>query len=155
MNSFDDLEFAFNDLPQKFTVTLDNTVYNMRIYYNRYSDSFYVDLFDENDVELVRGEKLVYGMPLWGDINDQRLPVKLIVPIDPDGVEDTISALNFPKKVKLSFVGEEATDDIALNDESQSLIDDDELADDADTEDDIDVDVNPYGNDPYIGSGEE
>lgn len=150
MNPFDDLEFDFADLPQKFSITLSNRTYIVRIYYNRYNDSFYVDLWDENEVPLVMGEKLVYGMPLWGDINDQRLPVELIAPIDPEGIESDVTALNFPKQVKLSFIGEEDTDDIALNNEVQDLIDDDELEADTDEQDGM-SENNPYGNDPYVG----
>lgn len=146
----DYLDFKFDDLPQKFEHTFDDVTYTLRLYYNRWDDSFYLDVWDENDVELVYGEKLVYGEIIWGDINDQRLPLAQMVPLDEDGIESTVSALNFPNKVRLYFVDSEYTDDVVTDSDDVSLLDEDTI-DDTDDDDPTDAEDNPYGNDPTVG----
>lgn len=146
----DYLDFDFNKLPEKFEHTFDDVSYTMRLYYNSWSDAFYIDIWDENDVEIVYGERLVYGESLWESINDQRLPLVQLVPLDEDDIESTVSALNFPTQVRLYFIESEVTDDVVTDSDDVSLLDEDTIDDDSD-DDSTDADINPYGNDPTVG----
>lgn len=149
---YDYLDFDFADLPETFEHTFNDVKYNFRLYYNTWADAFYLDIWDENDVIIVWGEKLVYGMPVWGTINDQRLPIVEMVPIDEDQAASTVDALTFPTTVRLSFTGVEYNNDVDIDANDLSLLDADELEDDTD-DDPTNADIKPYGNDPTVGGG--
>lgn len=146
---YDYLDFDVGDFPQTFEHTFNGVSFMFRIYYNRANDSFYIDTWDENNVMIVAGEKLVYGEPLWSAINDQRLPLVEIIPLDPNGQESVVSASNFPIYIKLCFAGEEENDDV-VDDDDLSMTDDTDTSDEDDTTAD-DADINVYGNDPTVG----
>lgn len=143
----DYIDIRFEDLPMRFEYTFDGVNYNLRMYYNEMNDSFYVDLYDENNVMIVAGEKLVYGEALWSRINDPRLPMVQLVPIDEDANENTVSQLNFPDIVRLSIIDTDYPDDDIPPVDSE----DDDTDDDSVEESPSDVAMNDYGNDPYEG----
>ncbi|GAK47703.1 hypothetical protein LOSG293_110190 [Secundilactobacillus oryzae JCM 18671] len=147
---YDYLDFNIDDFPQEFEHDFNGVSFTLKIYYNRVGDSFHIDIKDEYGVDIVLGEKLVYGQALWMSVNDQRLPVVVLTPIDEDGEETEVSALNFPVRVKLAFLGEEQNDDIVVDNDDLALTDEsDEETDDAD--DSTDADMNLYGNDSTVG----
>lgn len=121
MHKYDYIDFTFGELPERFQHVFNGVLYNMRLYYNKYDDSFHIDIADENDVPIVMGEKLVYGMPLWGSINDQRLPMVELAPNDEYKNHRKVSALNFPSQVKLEFIGEIIDPDPETNADHSTL----------------------------------
>lgn len=146
---YDYLDFNFNDLPEVFDYTIDGNQYRFRLYYNDLDDSFHIDIWDQYDNPLVMGEKLVYGEPLWGSINDPRLPLVDLLPLDDDRQQSTVTALNFPSVVKLEF----CTDD-PFNQNNNSDQDSDDTDDYDQTNDNTrpsQITGNDYGNDPTVG----
>lgn len=150
---YDYFDFDFSSLPELFEHEFAGENFELRLYYNAVSDAFYIDIKDDSGVKIIDGEKLVYYEPLWAMINDQRLPVIVLSPLDPDGEESTVTALNFPTKVRLSFSGI-AEDSDEINDLSElNLDDDDTVFDNNDEDEQSDDDLNLYGNDPTIDRG--
>ncbi|MGC6588021.1 phage baseplate plug family protein [Paenibacillus sp. Dod16] len=67
--------------PYRFDISLAEENFTFEVHYNAEYDFFTVDLERDGDV-LAVGEKLVYGMPLFYDIMDNRFPKLPIVPFD-------------------------------------------------------------------------
>lgn len=145
----DYIDFNFSDLPMMFDYTFDEIDYSLKIYYNEVNDSFYVDLYDENMVLIVAGEKLVYGMELWSAINDPRLPQTQLIPFDEDQQETEVSKLNLPDIVRLYIVDTDVPDD-----DNMVVMDSGDLDDEDNAEPSSDVDLNDYGNDDIVGGDE-
>lgn len=145
----DYIDFDFNDLPLIFDYTFDEVDYSLKIYYNNINDSFYIDIYDENMILIVAGEKLIYGMELWSAINDPRLPQTQLIPFDEDNQENEVSKLNFPDIVKLYIVDTDVPEDY-----DSPIINSDEIDDTDESKNSSDVDLNDYGNDLTIGGDE-
>jgi len=68
-------------IPYRFDVSLSDRMYTMEVHYNAEHDYFSLNLERDGEV-LVVGEKLVYGVPLFDDVTDERFPRVKIVPYD-------------------------------------------------------------------------
>lgn len=147
MAANDYLDFNFDDLPNAFSHDIDGNTYNFMLYYNDTNDSFYIDIYDNSkpQVPLIMGEKLVYGMPLFGGINDPRLPAIQIVPIDDDGNESIVNRSNFPDIIKLEFIDTDLDNDDTDDDDDNVDINTPNYADT------LSDDTNLYGNDQVRG----
>lgn len=88
-------------IPYRFSIRLGAELFVLSIRHNDTYDFFTVDLYDSDGEILVLGEKLVCGAPLFNDLVDSRLPAPTIVPIDPAGIEDTITFENLNETVFL------------------------------------------------------
>ena len=55
---------------------------------------------------LVKGEPVIYGMPLFANVRNMDFPIVKIVPKDPSGEEKDVSYSNFGETVLL-IVGED------------------------------------------------
>ena len=72
-------------LPYNVNITLGQIVFRMEFNYNSTLDRFVVNLYKENEL-VCGGEKLVYGMPLFGDSYEvEKYPIFRIVPFDESG----------------------------------------------------------------------
>ena len=65
--------------PYYFQIRLPYQLYELEIRYNETHDFFTVDL-RRNEATVVNGEKMVYGVPLFTDITDERIPPLTITP---------------------------------------------------------------------------
>lgn len=96
------IEIDKNNLPEQFDIELGTELFTMEVNYNETGDFFTVDLYQyDNPEPLVLGEKLMYGQPLFRDIEDQRFPAPTIVPLDLSGKETRVSRENFGRTVFL------------------------------------------------------
>jgi hypothetical protein len=82
----------FHDVPaHRYTVTLDGVQYEVRLVYRARTASWYLDLRDEQGVELVLGRRLSPGSSPVGGVITNGPPGKLVAfgadPYDRDEVE--------------------------------------------------------------------
>lgn len=59
-------EIPLSPEPQKFSITLAGVDYQMRFYWNRYSECWCFDLLDAGAVPLLEGAPVVTGIDLLG-----------------------------------------------------------------------------------------
>lgn len=157
MSLRDRIDINKNILPNSFDYTIGSEDVTIEVYYQEMYDSFYINLYDSTGAPLITGEKLVYGMPLW-NINDARLPMQTIIPMDESGKENTITWDNFNSTVFLYVddLDPELTDPnyVPNVDDSGDLTDDD-LGNNSD-DDASDDSSNVYGDaDDYGITGDE
>ena len=100
MSLRDRIDINKNTLPNSFDYTIGSEDVTIEVYYQEMYDSFYLNLYNSTGAPLITGEKLIYGMPLW-NINDARLPMQTIIPMDESGKENTITWDNFNNTVFL------------------------------------------------------
>lgn len=74
-----DIEKAL--IPYRFDISLADELFTFEVHYNPEYDFFTIAL-EKNGETLAVGEKVVYGMPLFYDIQDNRFPKVPIVPYD-------------------------------------------------------------------------
>ncbi|WP_105965000.1 phage baseplate plug family protein [Apilactobacillus micheneri] len=111
-----------NDHPIQFDIELSNKTYSMVFKYNSYADCYYCSLYDAYDVPLVMSEKLVYGMALFENITDPRLPLERLIPLDESNTQSEVNKETFGKTVFLVF-----DDDFDVNNDNADDIGDDNL----------------------------
>jgi len=100
----DYIEIDKNLIPYRFDVSLASAVFTFEIHYNSEYDFFTADL-ERDGVLLASGVRLVYGVPLFGDVHDATLfPAVDIVPYDESGVSDDVIWATLGETVFL-FVG--------------------------------------------------
>jgi len=71
-------------IPYQTTIRLAGVSYDLTFHYNLQADRFTVDL-SRGGEDLVVGEPLVYGSPLFSAIYDERFPGVALIPLDPSG----------------------------------------------------------------------
>ncbi|WP_322925435.1 phage baseplate plug family protein [Paenibacillus campi] len=75
------IEIEKENIPYRFDITLADELFTFEVHYNAEYDYFTVALEIDDEV-LTSGEKIVYGIPLFYDIQDNRFPKVPIVPYD-------------------------------------------------------------------------
>lgn len=93
-------------IPFKFDIQLDGTTFTLALDYNAEGDFFTTDLLRDKTL-LKAGEKLVYGKPLFLDIQYRGLPSTAIIPYDPSGRSSRITYDNLSVEVLLFLIGGE------------------------------------------------
>jgi hypothetical protein len=77
-------------IPYRFEISLSDAIFTFEVHYNSEYDFFTMDL--ERDGEtLVTGNKLVYGVPLFTNCVDDRLPQEEIIPYDESGIHQEVT----------------------------------------------------------------
>lgn len=98
------LEIDRDSIPYSIYVDLRGTIIQFEFHYNTISDSFTVNLSDQDGGIIVEGKRIVYGADLLSSIVDDRLPPTLaIVPMDDAGMHQDITWNNI-SDIKLFFV---------------------------------------------------
>jgi len=92
-----------NQVPYRFEILLGAEPFEIEVRYNADFDFFTLDLYKDGEA-LVYGEKLVYGVPLFVDVFDQRFPVLQLVPRDDAGLEERVGYANLGETVFLRVV---------------------------------------------------
>lgn len=101
------LEINKEIIPYTFKIVLASELYEMRIDYNNTIDLFTVSL-SKDGVELCVGEPIVYGVPLFNDVNTRKgFPQISITPIDESGENNTVTYDNLSSTVLLRVTGGE------------------------------------------------
>ncbi|QCT02729.1 hypothetical protein E6C60_2014 [Paenibacillus algicola] len=75
------IDIEKDQIPHRFDVDLAGEMFTFEVHYNADYDFFTVDL-EKDGVVLTTGEKLVYGLPLFLDVMDNRFPKVPIIPYD-------------------------------------------------------------------------
>jgi hypothetical protein len=97
-------------IPYRFDVPLADEMFTFEIHYNADHDFFSVDL-ERNGAVLAVGIKIVYGVPLFGDIQDNRYPAFPILPLDLAGESTAVNWQTLSSSVFLYIIDEEAVAD--------------------------------------------
>lgn len=91
------------ECPYRCEIVLGAELFELEFRYNERYDFFTVDLFKDG-VQLVTGEKLTYGVPLFKDIEDNRYPVVQLIPQDEAAKESAVTFDNLGQTVFLAVV---------------------------------------------------
>lgn len=87
-------------IPYQFELRLGAELFTFEMRYNDTYDFFTIDLW-KNDEVLVYGEKVVYGVPLFTDVEDLRFPITLVTPKDISNQESQVTYENLGEMVFL------------------------------------------------------
>jgi hypothetical protein len=101
------IPISVTDVPSVFDVKLVNRTYRLELAYNEVGDFFTVSLSTPapNEEVLCYAEVIRYGKPLFEQVNDERYPLPLIIPLCADGTDiDTVTYDNLGQRVKLWMV---------------------------------------------------
>lgn len=107
-----------NDLPEEFSFDIGDTEYIFGVNYSSYSDSYSIDLYDEEYNPIIINEPLILNKPLWIESNNPKLPDEQIIPMDESGIETEVNSSNLGSSVQLYL-------DILGEDENGNPIPDD------------------------------
>src|SRR5690242_20107847 len=75
------IDIEKENVPYRFDISLRDEMFTFEVHYNEQYDYFTVDLEKDEEV-LATGERLVYALPLFYDVQDDRFPKLPIVPYD-------------------------------------------------------------------------
>lgn len=89
-------------IPYTFQILLADVWYEIQVNYNESFDLFTLSLIKGDEV-LTEGEPIVYGVPLFGDIQDYEFPPLIIVPCDEAGNCNLVTFNNLNETVFLSI----------------------------------------------------
>ncbi len=87
-------------IPYQFELRLGAELFSFVIKYNDDYDFFTIDLLKDGEV-LVYGERIVYDVPLFTDVEDFRFPIKLVTPTDVSKQESRVTYENLGETVFL------------------------------------------------------
>jgi len=75
-----------SDIPAySFQITLEGSVFTMHFRYNTRAERWFMDLNDVDDVEIVSGIPLLYGLPLFDRFKYEELPLGRFILLDETG----------------------------------------------------------------------
>lgn len=94
-------------IPYRFDVPIADEMFTFEIHYNAEHDFFSVDLERDGEV-LAVGTKMVYGVPLYGDVQDNRYPAYPLLPLDLAGKSSMVTWNTLSTSVFLYVIDEEA-----------------------------------------------
>lgn len=98
------IDIKTDKVPYLFNIKLTNfgkvKTYIIKVAYNDVNDFFTLDISDDVGI-IIRGVKLVYGNPVFSRIVNTRLPDEVLIPLDPNNIEDTITLENLNTTVFL------------------------------------------------------
>lgn len=88
--AMDYIDIEKENIPYRFDISLADELFTFEIHYNADYDFFTAALEKDGEV-LTAGEKIVYGMPLFYDVQDNRFPKVPIVPYDESEKESSVT----------------------------------------------------------------
>lgn len=91
-----------NEIPYRFEMELRGEFFEFEIGYNDQYDFFTLAVY--KDGEFLGIDKLVYGRKLFLDIEDVQFPKVDLIPIDPSGIESSITFKNFNGTVFIEVI---------------------------------------------------
>lgn len=97
----DKVEINKELIPYSFNIMLEEDLFELEINYNSSADLFTVSLY-RDEMAIIYGEPLVYGVPLFTDVFDpEQYPVIVLIPLDESGQTDVVKWDNFNTTVFL------------------------------------------------------
>lgn len=97
------IDIEKDQIPYRFDISIAEENFTFEVHYNADYDFFSVNLEREGEV-LAVGEKLVYGMPLFYDVMDNRFPKLPIVPFDESDISTAVTWETLGKSVFLYVI---------------------------------------------------
>lgn len=92
------------DVPAyKFQITLEKSVFTLHFHYNSRAERWFMDINDVDDVEIVSGIALLYGLPLVDRYKDERLPLGRFIILDETGEKRNPTRSGFGTDFKLLY----------------------------------------------------
>lgn len=92
-----------NLIPYRFSILLGSEEFILSVDYNKRHGLFTIGLEDSQGETLCIAEPVVYGVPLWQDVQQaNKYPVLRIIPIDESGQENKVTWANFNETVFLT-----------------------------------------------------
>lgn len=89
-------------IPYKFSILLGAEEFVLTVKYNKKHDLFTIGLEDSQENTICTAEPLIYGQPLWGDIQQpNKYPGVRIIPYDESGQETKVTYNNLGETVFL------------------------------------------------------
>ncbi|MNS83057.1 hypothetical protein D3C72_1168290 [compost metagenome] len=96
-------------IPYRFDISIADEMFTFEVQYNADYDFFTLDL-EKNGEVLAVGEKLVYGLPLFYDVIDNRFPAIPIVPYDESDRTQVVTWETLSESVFLFLIEEDEED---------------------------------------------
>lgn len=91
-------------VPCRFLILLGSELFTLTVDYNKKHDFFTIALEDNEGNMLCTAEPIVYGVPLWQDVQQaHKYPAIRIVPIDESGQKNMVTWETFGKTVFLTI----------------------------------------------------
>lgn len=137
---------------EEFEKEFNGVKYNFKAYRNAQNDRIYMSIFDENMVPIITGEKLMYGMEIFGTISEPRLPAFYVIPYDESDQVHEVTGATFQSPVFIFLPQDDDEDaDGSETDFNDDLDDDEESIESADQTISDDDAINLYGTDQIVG----
>jgi hypothetical protein len=95
-------------VPYEFQIKLIDRTYSMTVRWNELASFYTLDLYANNGELLSFGDPVRYGRPCFGNVEDERYPLPLIIPYALDGGETEVTKENFGKTVRLYLFDRES-----------------------------------------------
>ncbi|WP_406945765.1 phage baseplate plug protein [Halobacillus sp. SY10] len=92
-------------IPYRFSIQLGIELFDMEVRYNETYDFFTLDLH-RGEETLALSERIVYGVPLFQDVYDDRFPAPTIIPQDEAGLEHQVTYENLNETVFLMVMNQ-------------------------------------------------
>ena len=90
-------------IPYRFSILLGSELFILTVDYNKKHDIFTIALEDNEENVLCVAEPIVYGIPLWQDVQQaHKYPAIRIVPLDESNQENRVTWDNFGKTIFLT-----------------------------------------------------
>ena len=91
-------------------ITLEDSVYIFRTYYNTRDKAWYLDLLEQDETPIIYGLKLVINWGLLARYQDDRLPPGELITVDLAGDSNEVDRDNFGDTVRLVYISEAELD---------------------------------------------
>ncbi|GHU71752.1 hypothetical protein FACS1894184_18940 [Clostridia bacterium] len=88
-------------IPYQFQIKLVNRTYTLVVKWNDYAACYTLDLISIDNIILAYGDPVRYGRPVFGNIEDERFPLPVIIPYSFIGNEEEVTRENFGRTVQL------------------------------------------------------
>lgn len=88
------------------TVTLDGTEYTIIIGYNQRADAYFFGIQDDTGADIIRGRKLVPGIPLLRNLAADIRPAGEMVAVDLEDTDTSARLGELGTRVKLYYIEE-------------------------------------------------
>lgn len=86
--------------PDLFEVEINNVTLIFLVYYNKIYDYFGFNIYSKDGEVIIEGRKIVYGVNMFSDVVDNRLPNVKIYPYSKNSEITSITYNNFMDDVK-------------------------------------------------------
>jgi hypothetical protein len=97
----DRIEIKKSLIPYNFDIPLPDELYAVSVSYNETGDLFVIKLSKDGEI-LCSGEPLIYGVPLFEDIANDKFPKIVIMPLDESENYNRVTFNNFNDTVFLT-----------------------------------------------------